>query len=516
MTETELKIRLTTEDVARLVRHPALAAVRQTRPATVQLVSVYYDTEHQALAKHAIALRIRKSGRRWVQTVKKSPRQRIQGLFQTLEVDHPAPGGRLDLGRDDPHEVYAEIRGIVGESAVGPLFETRVRRTTERLRTKSGLVELAIDRGEVIAGGLSAPIREAEIELLEGSVVAIYDVARALFAEGPVRFSREPKSALGLRLARHGVGDPPLRPRKSGTPAFGPTATAEAVAQDLLRDCFAQIADNLVVVAESEVAEGAHQLRVGLRRLRTAIAVFRPVLENDALATLSLEARRIGQIVGRLRDLDVLAEEVVPGVAGAGLDGQARSALVAAIEARRQETRAEVRAALAEPATVRFIFDLAEAIEAQPWREGRGDSSVGGLDAPIGKLAPGMLDKRRRKAAKRGRGIETLSPADLHELRKELKKLRYAGDMLGALYPEKRRGPYLEALRRLQDTFGSLNDGTMAGEVLTGASAPGAGDPQAQRAAGWVLGSLAVKAADDRPRLIKAWRKLGKATPFWT
>jgi triphosphatase len=56
----------------------------------------------------------------------------------------------------------------------------------------------------------------------------------------------------------------------------------------------------------------------------------------------------------------------------------------------------------------------------------------------------------------------------------------------------------------------------MAAELLTGAEAPGAGDPDAQRAAGWVLGSLAVKTGDDRPRLFKAWRKLAKADPFWT
>ena len=116
---------------------------------------------------------------------------------------------------------------------------------------------------------------------------------------------------------------------------------------------------------------------------------------------------------------------------------------------------------------------------------------------------------------KRGKRIETLDAAALHELRKELKKLRYAVDALAPIFPGRKFADYLGSLKELQDAFGSLNDAAMAGTVLSGPEAPGAGDAAAQRGVGWVLGALAVQAGDDRPKLFERWEDLAKAKPFW-
>jgi triphosphatase len=513
VTETELKILLDAETEARLRRDPALAEMRVAPPRTRQLVSIYHDTPGHDLARARIALRLRKTGRRWVQTVKKSPDEGSRGLFATLEIDRPAPGGRLKLDHDDPDGVYRAIAERAGEAAIGPVFETRVRRTSLQLRAETGVVELAIDRGEVIAGALSAPIREAEIELVEGSVEAIFAVARRLFTSGPVRFASEPKSARGMRLARRGEAEAPQGPRKAGSLDFGPETGLEAVVRDVLRDCFAQVADNLVVVADSDDPEGSHQLRVGLRRLRSALSTFAPSIGREALQPLGAAARELGRVVGPLRDLDVLAEEMLGSVEG--LDGAAREALGAAVEARRRAVREEVRAALAGGETVGFVFDLAAAIEGRRWLVPSDYSQTARLAAPIGEVAPAMLGKRWRKAMKKGRRIGELDAEGLHELRKELKKLRYSAEMLGAIYPAKRYGAFIGALKKLQDRFGSLNDAAMAAELLSGPEAPGAGDAAAQRAVGWLLGGLAVTAAGDRPRLEKAWRKLEGTARFW-
>ena len=105
---------------------------------------------------------------------------------------------------------------------------------------------------------------------------------------------------------------------------------------------------------------------------------------------------------------------------------------------------------------------------------------------------------------KLGRKVRELDAAGLHELRKELKKLRYTVDMFAPLYGGARMRDYLRALKELQDSFGSLNDAVMAGEALTGPDAPAAADPAAQRAVGWILGTLAVRVADDRPAALRA------------
>jgi CHAD domain-containing protein len=269
------------------------------------------------------------------------------------------------------------------------------------------------------------------------------------------------------------------------------------------------------VVAASDAIEGPHQLRVGLRRLRTAFAVFGPSLGKEAFAALNATARRLGQVVGALRDLDVLVEEVIAGQAALGLDEPALEALMATLEPRRRAVRAEVRAALAAPESVGFLFDLGQMIEGRGWLSPSDYTQTERLAAPILTEARSILTRRLTRVRKRGRKPEKLSAEELHELRKELKKLRYAADMLSPVFAARRVEGHLKALRRLQDTFGSLNDAAMAREILSGPEAPGAGDAEAQRAVGWVLGALAVRIRDDRPALFERWAALMKARPFW-
>jgi len=514
MIEVELKVTLDAEEEARLRRHAALTRLRTEPRRTETLVSVYFDTPDHALARAGIALRLRKVGRRWVQTIKRG-REGGDGLFSHQEIERPAPGGRLALNGPDPEGVYRSIAEVTGERPLAPVFETRIRRTRETLRTEDGSeIELAIDSGEVVAGEASEPIHEAELELQAGKVGAVYDLARTLFSHGPVLLAADNKAAHGYRVAR-GEPAPGLRPRNAGVLAYGPEATVESVARDVFRDCHGQIATNLVVVARSDATEGPHQLRVGLRRLRTAFSVFGPSLGAEALRPLSEAARRLGQVVGRLRDMDVMVEEVVAGAVSRGLDAEAREALVRVLEAQRGAVRAEVRAALATPETVAFVFDLGRMIEGRGWLEPSDYSQTARLATPIAQLAPALLDKRHGKVIKRGRKIRKLHEEGLHELRKELKKLRYTADVLDPIYPGKKVTAFLKSLKQLQDTFGSLNDAAMVHAILAGPDAPGRDDPAAQRATGWVLGTLAVKVDHDRPLLYDRWDLLEKVKPFW-
>lgn len=514
-TETELKIQLDPEAEARLRKHPVLTAMCAEPLQTRQLVTRYFDTPDHGLARHGIALRLRKAGRRWTQTVKKSPQKGSGGLFETIEFDRPAPGGRLNLDHDDGDGLYREIRALAQGEALEPVFETRVRRTAGQLRCERGVVELAIDRGEIIAGALSVPIREAELELVEGEVAAVFEIARKLFTAGPLHFSREPKSARGLRLATRGAVEEPVAPRKAGAVDYAPDGSVESTARDVLRDCFAQIAENMALLGTSEDPEATHQLRVGLRRLRTAFTIFASSLGKEPLQPLSDAARDLGREVGRLRDLDVLLDEIVAVAGSGGLDPSAHEALTSTLAAQRNAVRAEVRARLAAPESVAFLFDLGEFIETRGWLAPADYSQTGRLAAPVGAVALGVLDKRWRKVTKLGRDIEELGPESLHTLRKELKKLRYASEMFTPAFKGKRHAAFMNRLRSLQAMFGSLNDGAMAAETLSAPAGPGADNPAAQRAAGFVLGTLAADARADRPKLSKRWKKLAASGRFW-
>jgi inorganic triphosphatase YgiF len=510
--ETELKITVDAARLAALRRHPELALRRITPRRSAALVSVYYDTPGHALAAAGIGLRLRRAGRRWVQTIKRG--RGGFGLFANAEVEVPAPGGRLVLEGPDPEGLLAAIAEAAGGAPLSPVFETRVRRVTERLRAPGGAeVELALDAGEIVAGDAHLPIHEVELELKAGDVGGLYELARLLFPTGPVQFSAINKAARGYRLAR-GEAEPAPAARNAGTPAFAAGTTVEAVARDVFRDCFAQIAANMALVAGSDAPEGPHQLRVGLRRLRAAVLVFRDSLGAEALRPLSEEARRLGGIVGPLRDLDVLIG-VVADAAALGLDDGAREALIAALDAHRGAVRKRVRRALAAPAAVGFLFDLGRLIEGRGWLAPADYAQSARLATPIGEIAADLLDARLARVTRRGRRIRALDPEGLHALRKQRKKLRYAADLLAPIVPGKRVARYLRALRTLQDGFGSLNDAAMAASWLSGPGAPATDAPAVQRAAGWVLGSLAVRTAHDRPRLFEHWDALARAKPFW-
>ena len=507
-TEVELKLTLDPEAEARLRRDPALEA-RSVPGRDVTLVSVYYDTPGEALAQAGIALRLRREGRRWVQTIKRRVGGETGGLFANEEVECPAPGARLVL--DGPEPAYAAVVEAAGEAPLAALFETRVKRRIELLRMPEGLVELAIDKGEIVAGTRVEPILEAELELKEGSVTALYTLARQLFRAGPIRFAPLNKSARGYALSR-GEG---ARIRKPAAPDFTAGTGVEKAAGDILRDCFTQISREQERLADTEEPEGPHQLRVGLRRLRTALRLFAPVLgESEAARSLSERARTLGQEISPLRDLDVLEEEIVA-LEAQGLDGAARDALIAALGARRESARARARAAMAGPEGVGFLLDLGAFVETRGWLDPADYEQTGRLARPIGKVAAGMLGDRLKAARKRAKHLEELDEHALHDLRKALKKLRYGVEMLAPIHSGREVSLYVRAIKDLQDRFGSLTDAAMARSWLMGAEAIGAEDPAAQRAAGWLLGGMTARVAADRPRIFAAWEELAGRAPFW-
>lgn len=516
MIETELKLTLDEAAMTRAAANPALAEMRSMPRRSEKLVSIYYDTPDLALRSAGVSLRLRKVGRRWVQTIKrKGAGDAANGLFSNREDERPAPGGRLVLAGEDGDGALAAVIAAAGDAPLAPVFETAVTRISERLAAPGGgAVEMALDEGEIRAGEARAPIREAEFELLSGEVGDVYDVARQVFDGVPVRFAASNKAARGYRLLKGDGPEPAPGPRKAGTIPVEPEATVETVARDILRDCLAQVAANMVEVMETEAVEGPHQLRIGLRRLRTAFGLFAPSLGPTAVAPLAAGAQRLGQVVGQLRDADVLLEELVADAA-TGVDDAARTALATALEADRGTARTSVRAALAAPEAAGYPFALGRFIEGRGWLAPADYSQTERLATPIAALAPEILDVHRARVMKRGRRIRRLDAEGLHDLRKQLKKLRYAVEMLGPLYSDNKVSAYLAPLKDLQDSFGSLNDAAMAAEALVGPAAPAREDPAAQRGVGWVLGVLSVRVADDRPKLYDRWRHLEAAKPFW-
>src|SRR5262249_19058010 len=154
--------------------------------------------------------------------------------------------------------------------------------------------------------------------------------------------------------------------------------------------------------------EGPHQLRVALRRLRSAFSLFSPVLHSPELTRLSQEARWLGQEVGRLRDLDVVADEIVRREADIHPEEPELAVLADALTQEASGRRQHLRDCLAGARVQAFLIGLARFVETRGWLLAQDFGQTERLAAPIHEFAEGALSKRWKKVGKRAHGLETL------------------------------------------------------------------------------------------------------------
>jgi CHAD domain-containing protein len=291
--------------------------------------------------------------------------------------------------------------------------------------------------------------------------------------------------------------------------------TAERAAQAVLRECFAQVAANAEAVKAADDPEGPHQLRVGLRRLRSALSLFAPAIGGAEARRLAEEAKWLGQETGRLRDLDVLAGELLAAEAAAHPGEPGWDPLADVLAAAAASERSALRETLRGPRARQFLLDLARFVETRGWIDPGDIEQSGRLAVPAGELAREALARRWRKVERRARGLEDLDVEQRHELRKELKKLRYAGEFLAPLFPARRTARFLKRLKAIQDIFGELNDAALA-EALLARGPLLDGQPAAvHRAAGRLIGARLARAEAAWAGARERWQELSRRRPFW-
>ncbi len=513
--ETELKLRGEPEALKTIFAGPTICGKTTGRGRSQRLENVYYDTADCRLRARGLAFRVRKDGRRYVQTLKSGD---IGGLVAYRgEWQTPLGSAAPDLGLL-PAAASEVLDGLVAQGELRSLFTTRVRRQTRRLAARAnggpgGLIEAALDLGAIEADGRSQPIAEIELELVEGSPEALYDLALELDALTPLRVETRSKSIRGYTLAG---GEPPAA-QKALPVALKPRTTVDAALGKVLRACVQHMCANQAAALDGRDPEGVHQMRVALRRLRSALSLFRRLIAPDRRAWLSGEARRVLGSLGAARDWDVFLTESLAPVLAARPDDRALAALRAAAEGKRVEAYAAVRAVLDDPAYTRALLQIGRWIEARGWREDATPKAAAWLDRPVVEFADRLLAKRHRKVLKRGRDFAGLTAVERHRLRIALKKLRYATEFFHALYRPKRAQPYLAALKELQDTLGHLNDVAVAERLVSGLDEPAGAERSAlAMGSGLVLGWLARGVAEAEPATIEAWQAFVAREPFWS
>jgi triphosphatase len=510
--ELELKVELTARGMQKIDAGGRIAELAVGPPQTQNLRSIYFDTPDQRLRAKGLSLRVRRVGRRWVQTVKTGTDVH-GGLSNPIEVEDTVHGDEPELKSVGDRAVRKKIEKALDGSELVPVFETVVRRTTRLLRGENGEVELALDEGVVRSPIAASEIHEAELELKSGSVDSLLTVAEALFADEPIRLAEKSKADRGYHLVL-GRAAEARKPLSAIQPKFEPTQNCAVAFRAILGAAADQVLHNWQVVVETDDPEGPHQLRVGLRRLRSALRVFRPVADSERLRELDAKARELGRVVGELRDADVLIDAVVAPAMASNPELLGFAKLREVLASARDAKREQVRSALRAPQWSCFQLKLALLSKvADDWV---GASSHGGaLTPPVRKHARKALKRSWRKVVRRAERLEELTVEERHLMRKALKALRYAVEFFLPIYSTNVGRRFLKKLKGVQDIFGYLNDVAMAKKLMNLAPMH-AFDAELQRAAGYVLGWHAARANEAWSSARKRWRKVESAPRFWT
>lgn len=220
--------------------------------------------------------------------------------------------------------------------------------------------------------------------------------------------------------------------------------------------------NNLAPALEGHNPEGIHQVRVGLRRMRSALTLFKTHIPATQRSWLNTETKWLANQLGAVRDMDVFLNDLVAPVAKDAPNHRGLAQLVSAVHSARDNAQAAAVAALRGPRARRLSARL------EAWVDGRG-WLTGGRDMPAtdaARFAREVLGKRLRKVRATAAEAEKLTTAERHDLRIAVKKLRYGLEFMNTLLPAKRTGRLNTVLRHLQDSLGHLNDLDVAERTL--------------------------------------------------
>jgi CHAD domain-containing protein len=426
MTEVERKYDVAADfTVPDLGRLPAVAAVDE--PTEQRLDATYYDTADLRLATNHVTLRRRTGGHDAGWHVK-----RPAGDGDRTESHAPLTGTAAEV----PAEVAATVRDLTGGEPLAPVAHVRTRRVERPLRAGDGTVLALLADDTVATEALGNPAvlqrwRELEVELVDGPRELLADVDEALRAAGarPAEAASKLARALGDRLPRD---------------------------EDVLT-AYLRAQREAILASEQGVRDGdpdaVHDMRVATRRTRSTLRTFRKLLDADRTEPLRAELKWLADLLGPVRDGDVMAERLTREVDELPPDlvlGPVGERIRERLDARSAPARAELVAALDSPRYQQLLTAVRP-----PERPTRRD-----------------LYRRVRKTVRRADGLLDQAEDDvgLHEARKAYKRARYAVETVRPLAgkPAKRLA---KALTTLQDVLGSHQDSIVTGQLLRELSA---------------------------------------------
>lgn len=501
VTNTEIELKFLVPSAARTA---VLAEVNRgtTTIEKISLAAKYLDTADRRLARAGMAWRLRREGRCWVQTLKTAganPLERFEHEVIRPEATHDLTAHAGTLAGDRLLEIVAQA-GAEGIE-LGVRFETEIRRTARRVRTRGAIIEVAFDEGRLIAGPASLRVTELEFELVSGRPAAMLALAERWRQRFGLLYDPRSKAERGDLLAE---GVNAAQARKACRPKYAKSATALQAFAAVVDECLAQITRNAIGLCDGDptlTAEHVHQLRVGIRRLRSALKCFKG-WAPPAPPNLIEGLRVLFAGLGACRDTDVLSSGVLADLARAGAPPMAMQ---------RAENCASPVDLIRSDSTQRMLLAWIA------WRESLAHGEVDpppvadttsgehGAAAPLSESAPKfsrLVDRRLCRwhalFATDWDEFDQLDEERMHELRKRIKRQRYGAEFFAPMLRRKQLDHYIGVLSVIQDRMGELNDLFVARSKF---QAVLASDSNALFALGWIAARIDEVRALAKPEL---------------
>jgi CHAD domain-containing protein len=412
--------------------------------------TIYFDTDNLDLRRHQLELYVRNRDGRVTQKIK-TRAENVQA-YQCQEIL---------LSDLQPNLAHARVllppnvRALISPSALKPRFCTRFSRISREFTNDACVTRISFDEGHIEAMGRSESISEVRLKLKGGKLDSYTSKCLSFLAEVPAALLLESKATRGYRLAACEL------PRAVSAPPFAlpwNLPLPEAIL-GILRHSFKHCLDNYPAVTLSGEPPSIHQMRVAMRRLRSAIRMFSPVLCLDGAKDLFGTLRGVFTKLGEVREADVFVGETLPLITGAGLGEKLEAVLRTEITTFRGGAYREVCGELTSPNFARMIIQLNNWIEGASWLKSDRPIDVLLLERTAEDFAVPRIRALHSKLLKSGSKARSGTLDDWHRTRIAAKKLRYAGEPLfDALAPKIEPAKLSKQLSRLQTSLGRLND----------------------------------------------------------
>jgi CHAD domain-containing protein len=482
----ELELGLNPDDAARLPRLASLAPLRSAKARSRPVRIVWHDSPDRALAQQGLAL------------AEQRPLWRLERLRPDGQSWPPgAPAPVLASGRSP------SALGMTLPDPVIPVAAFEGRAASLALAAEQGPITVTLLNGTVRAVAAEHRICRARFE---GEADAVQTMAVAVAGEVRLAVPRASLAAEACALAT-GVAPPPRRLGAPELPSGLSAAEAFAHVVGHLTDVIVHFAP--AAADGREGPEPVHQMRVAVRRLRSAIKVFRRAVRCPEVDAADAGLKALAARLAPTRDWDVFVTETSAAAARAFPDETRLRRLLAAAERRRRACHDELRGFLGSIDFNRLGIELA-CLAAQDWQITHPEVGSNESTAPLEEFAASVLDKRLKRLADVDDDIASLEPSALHAIRLSAKRLRYAAEIFAPLYPGKATSRFISRLGRLQDRLGALNDGAVAAHLLE--ELPSGNHAFAT---GLILGFIGAHSAETRGRIARTWLKFHRLEPFW-